>query len=66
MTDHVAHSLELNTAGHTAGRAGLLHLRLIGLMQVPNSVAGMAEDPEIVSADITKLLEVRLVDPWPV
>ena len=41
----------------------LLHLRLIGLIQFPDRVAGMTEDPEVVSTNIAQFLQVRLVDP---
>ncbi len=61
-TYHVAHRLELDAASHAARCTRLLHLGFIGLIKLPDGIAGMAEDPEVVSADIAELLQVGLVN----
>ncbi len=61
-TYHVAHRLELDAASHAARRTRLLHLGFIGLIQLPDGVAGMAENPEVVSTNIAELLQVGLVN----
>ena len=43
-----------------------LDMHLIGLSKDLDGVVQMAENPEIVAADVGKLLQIELVDVWAV
>jgi len=45
---------------------GFLDMHLISLSKNPDGVVWMAENPEIVAADVGKLLQIELVDVWAV
>jgi len=59
-TNHVSHSFGFNTSGHTARCPGSLNFILITFCEIPDGVVRMAENPEIISADIGEFLKVGL------
>jgi len=63
IANHVSHSLGFDTTGHTTGRPRSLDLALVAFCEVPDGVVWMAENPEVISADIREFLEVVLVYP---
>jgi len=62
-TNHVSHSLGFDTTGHTARCPGSLNFILITFNEIPDRVVRMAENPEVISADIGEFLKVGLEYP---
>ena len=58
FTNHVSHSLGFNTTGHAARCPGSLDFILITFCEIPDGVVWMAENPEIISADVGEFLKV--------
>lgn len=62
----IGHGLKLDATGHATRSTRLLHPCLVGIIQVPNSIAWMTEHPEIIPAYIREFLEICLIYPWDV
>lgn len=60
-TYEVGHGLKLNATGHATRSTRFFYFTFVRFCQNPDRVIGMAEYPEVVSANIRKLLQVGLV-----
>lgn len=60
---HVSHSFGFDTTSHTTRRPRSLDLAFVAFREIPDRVVGVAENPEVISADVGEFLKVRLVYP---
>jgi hypothetical protein len=63
MCREIIHGLKLDTSSHAARSPWFLDLALINLVQHPDSVVRMTENPKVISAYIGELLEIGFVYP---
>ena len=63
VADHISHSFSFDTTGHATRGPRSFDLVLVAFCEIPHGVVWMAENPEVISADVGEFLEIRLIYP---